>query len=226
MSSTLRRRPTRELAAAWFVRLLVVAATLSVLFVPALSVLAKRSNPDPSSITTYKVGMDLSKDGTLRIRVLPEAEVVQGLSQIILAKPSLAFEAACNTTDAAGLHSHYDAWAGLVDSKDSMAHHQAAATAFADAAEETAPVIGLGRRLEGIKDRDAAEMLPLERPISADFAAISFYLPRNAARLEAYRGAYAAGEAIIPQPIPAPVFTVRTDAPRSLELECVPVLRV
>ena len=66
MSSTLRRRPTRELAAAWFVRLLVVAATLSVLFVPALSVLAKRSTPDPSSITSYQVGMDLSKDGTLR----------------------------------------------------------------------------------------------------------------------------------------------------------------
>jgi uncharacterized membrane protein len=66
VSSTLRRRPTRELAAAWFVRVLVVAATLSVLFVPALSVLAKRSTPDPSSITSYKVGMDLSKDGTLR----------------------------------------------------------------------------------------------------------------------------------------------------------------
>ena len=66
MSSTLRRRPTRELAAAWFVRVLIVAATLSVLFIPALSVLAKRSTSDPSSITSYQVGMDLSKDGTLR----------------------------------------------------------------------------------------------------------------------------------------------------------------
>jgi len=66
VSTSLGRRPVRQLAAAWFLRLVVVAATLSVLFVPALSVLARRSNPDPSSITSYKVGMELSKDGVLR----------------------------------------------------------------------------------------------------------------------------------------------------------------
>ncbi|MFM7064952.1 MAG: DUF2207 domain-containing protein [Actinomycetes bacterium] len=79
MSTTLRRRPVRQLAAACFLRLLVVAAALSVLFVPALSVLAKRSTPDPSSITSYRVGMELSKDG--RLRTLEQIDVDTGFDR-------------------------------------------------------------------------------------------------------------------------------------------------
>lgn len=58
------RRNWRRTAGAWFLRALVLGALALVWFAPPLTSLDRP--PDPASVTSYEVAMDLSADGTLR----------------------------------------------------------------------------------------------------------------------------------------------------------------
>jgi len=74
VNSSLKRKPKGKLAAAWFLRILVLGATASVLLFSPLSSLSSQSGSDPSSITSYDAAMKLGANGTLiteeRINVL------------------------------------------------------------------------------------------------------------------------------------------------------------
>lgn len=64
MNSDLQRR-RRGRAGAFLLRVLVLLAALTVLFLPSCSSRLGRTSSDPSSIDTYRAAMDLSADGQL-----------------------------------------------------------------------------------------------------------------------------------------------------------------